>query len=82
MSPAELQKLFGHNVRRRRQELRLTQTELSTRIDRMSPGYLSEIEHGKRAATVATVAKIATALEVTASYLVAGQPGNSSESRG
>jgi transcriptional regulator with XRE-family HTH domain len=73
MQPEDLNKLVGLNIRRRRQELRLTQQQLAERMEIWQP-YLSEIENGKRATTLATLAEIAEALEVTPSYLLAGQP--------
>lgn len=73
MQPEELQKVLGQNVRRRRQELRMTQGELAHKL-KMTQGYLSEIENAKRASTLTTVADIAEALEVTPSYLLAGEP--------
>ena len=74
MQPEQLQKVVGQNMRRRRQELRLTQEELAERLEAINHPYLSEIENGKRAVTLATVARIAEALEVTPSYLLAGEP--------
>ena len=73
MQAEELQTVLGQNVRRRRQELRMTQEKLAEKL-KMTQGYLSQIENGNRAATLSTVADIAEALEVTPSYLLAGEP--------
>jgi len=73
MQAQELQALVGQNVRRRRRELHLTQDALAERTEITQP-YLSEIENGKRAVTLSTLAGIAGALDVAPSYLLAGQP--------
>lgn len=71
MQPDQLAHLVGVNVRRRREELRLTQSTLAKKAD-VNQTYLSDIENGKRSPNLSTVAKIADALDVTPSYLLAG----------
>jgi len=73
MQPQELVSLVAANIRNRRTELHLTQQELAERLGIAQP-YLSEVENAKRSLSVATVAQFADALEVTPSYLLAGQP--------
>lgn len=73
MQGSELSRLVGQNIRRRRIELRLTQLELAERV-KISQPYLSDVEQGKRTPLVPRLAEFAEALEVTPSYLLAGQP--------
>jgi transcriptional regulator with XRE-family HTH domain len=54
---------IGHNIRRLREEKGWNQTELGFHAD-MSPSIVSLIENGKRNPSTATLAKIASALEV------------------
>lgn len=61
MKAPEAAKIFGENVRRRRQELGLTQTDLGRRIG-APHSQVSDIERGQNCATIATVAKLAEAL--------------------
>ena len=73
MQPQELISLVGENIRRRRLELRLTQQELGDRLG-VTQTYISDVEQGKRSPRLGRMAAIAEALEVTPSYLLAGQP--------
>ncbi|KKN36556.1 hypothetical protein LCGC14_0772250 [marine sediment metagenome] len=73
MQGQELIELVAANIRARRLELHLTQEELADRLQIGQP-YLSDIENGKRSLTLVTVAQFAEGLEVTPSYLLAGQP--------
>ena len=59
----ELLEGIGHNIRRLREAKGWNQTELGFHAD-MSPSIVSLIENGKRNPSTATLAKIASALEV------------------
>ncbi len=72
MQPEELTRIIGKNVCRRRTELGWTQTKLAEEIG-VAPGYISDIEAGKRTPRVATLAQIAEALKVPPSHLVDAQ---------
>jgi len=73
MQPQELARLVGDNIRRRRLELHLTQQALADRIG-ITQSYLSDVEKGKRSPLLSRLANFADALDVTPSYLLAGQP--------
>lgn len=59
-----LQKLFGLNVRRLREERGWTQEELA-RLSGINRSYLAGVEKGKRNVTIVNIARIAKALEVS-----------------
>lgn len=63
MQPEQLARLVGVNVRRRREELRLTQSDVARAAD-VNQTYLSDIENGKRSPNLSTVARLADALDV------------------
>ncbi len=71
MQPQELRVLVGRNVRRRRQELKLTQAVLADRLN-VAQSYISALEKGKKSPLLETIASLADALEVPPSYLLAG----------
>lgn len=73
MQPQELINLVGQNIRHRRLELHLTQQELADRLG-VTQTYISDVEQGKCSPRLGRMAVIAEALEVTPSYLFAGQP--------
>ncbi len=60
----DLKRLVGRNVRRIRREQRLTQEQLAERCGH-SQQYISELEQGKRNATLISIAVIAQALSVS-----------------
>jgi len=64
----ELPELFGRNVRRLRIEQGLTQTELATRAH-INRSYLGGVERGQRRICMDNIARIASALGVTADVL-------------
>ncbi|MFN8456927.1 MAG: helix-turn-helix transcriptional regulator [Anaerolineae bacterium] len=64
----ELQKLFGHNVRRLREEQGLTQSELALKA-RINRSYLGGVERGQRRICIENIAKIAQALAVSPDLL-------------
>ncbi len=64
-------KAFGAAVRRRRHARGETLEQVAGRIPRMDPKYLGELERGWHAATIPTAKRIALALEMSLSELVA-----------
>jgi transcriptional regulator with XRE-family HTH domain len=60
---------FGVNLRRHREDAGLTQMELANRSG-MDMAEISRLELGKRDPRLSTVARVARALELTASELV------------
>lgn len=63
---------FGESIRRVRQERGETLEQVAHRIDRMDAKYLGELERGWHSPTLPTAKRIADALEVSLSELVAG----------
>lgn len=61
----------GRNIRRRRDELRITQEEAASRAG-VHPVEFARAERGARDLRVSTVAKIASGLGVPASDLLRG----------
>ena len=57
-----LREVLAHNMKERRKKLKITQVELSERVD-VSPYYLSMIEHGKKFPSVGMMERIAKGLE-------------------
>lgn len=68
MKVPEIAKVLGENVRRRRKELGLTQTELADRAGLFHP-RVSEVERARSSVTIATVARLAAALETSVADL-------------
>lgn len=62
---------FGLNVRKRREELELTQLEAAEKAD-LDPTYVSGIERGVRNASLTIIARIAKGLKTTVSELCTG----------
>jgi len=61
--------VLGRNVRRQREESKLTQEALGERAN-LDPTYISGIERGVRNPSVLSVIRIAKALRVTTSKLM------------
>ncbi len=57
-------KTFGEAVRRRRQELGISQEELAERAD-LHRTYIGDVERGSRNVSLINIAKIAAALEIS-----------------
>ena len=72
MKPAQLVDLFRTNMAAIREELGISQSELARRIGK-TPGYVCDIERGRRAPNLTTLATIADGLGVTPAVLVAIQ---------
>lgn len=66
----------GAQVRRLRKARRLTQAELAQTID-INPNLLGRIERGEQNATILTLARIATGLDVGLAELVSPCPHSS-----
>jgi transcriptional regulator with XRE-family HTH domain len=64
----ELQKLFGRNVRRLREERGLTQGELALRAS-INRSYLGGVERGQRRICMENIARIANALAISPDVL-------------
>lgn len=60
---AELQALFIQNLKKERSRLGISQQVLAERAD-LSPGYVGEIESGRKFPSVDNVERLARALEV------------------
>jgi transcriptional regulator with XRE-family HTH domain len=65
----ELDDSLGTRIRNLRKTKRLTMKDLS-RIAGISPGFLCDVELGKRSMSVDRLKKVAKALEVTPSALI------------
>ncbi len=65
---------FGSNLRRERQEKKLTQEKLAEKAD-LDPTYISGIERGVRNPSLLSIVRIAKALGTTASDLSRGIEG-------
>jgi HTH-type transcriptional regulator/antitoxin HipB len=66
---AELTLVLRENIKRRRDQLGLTQAQLAERISAQAP-YVSDLETGKRVPVVGSLAKLADALETTPEKLL------------
>ena len=64
-------KQIGTRIKKKRNELHLTQEKLANELN-MTSFYLSKIENGKATATLETLAHIAHYLGIDLSYLIAG----------
>jgi len=63
---------FAENLRRRRKELGLSQEQLGTRAN-IQMADISRYEGGSRDPRISTVARLASALDVTIAELLAGE---------
>jgi transcriptional regulator with XRE-family HTH domain len=63
---------LGERVRKRRQELGLTQKELAQAL-RVTPQHISVVEQDKRVPSLSSLANLAQELGVTIDYLVTGR---------
>lgn len=69
MQSQELLDIFRRNVKQRRTELGLTQTDVAVRIG-VDAGYVSDIERGRRKPNLSRLAPLADALDTTPSALI------------
>jgi transcriptional regulator with XRE-family HTH domain len=72
VKPDKLQNLFQRNLRARRQELGLTQTQLAKLIGAQQP-YVADLENGERHPTIKTIAKLSEALKVPPDFFLSPQ---------
>jgi len=70
--PPDLVTLFRSNVRAVRQQLGISQAELGRRVGK-TPGYISDLERGRRAPNLTTLGEIAEGLGVLPSMLVSAK---------
>jgi transcriptional regulator with XRE-family HTH domain len=63
---------IGKRIRKRRQELKLTQEDLARTLD-LTPQHISGIEQDKRSPSLSSLAKLAEELGITVDYLVTGK---------
>lgn len=64
-----ISKVVGINVRKAREKVGLLQSELCKLAD-IEPSYLSNLENGRKNPTIATLEKIALALNISLDDLV------------
>jgi transcriptional regulator with XRE-family HTH domain len=74
--PEELSAIVRENIRRRRKDLGLTQQQLADRMssatgERVHVPYISDLENGIKMPGLATIARIAEALETVPQDLLA-----------
>ena len=69
MQSQELLDIFRLNVRQRRTELGMTQTEIADKIG-VDAGYISDLERGRRKPNLSRLAPLAEALDTTPSALI------------
>lgn len=65
---------IGQRIRKRRQELNLTQQDLADALG-LTPQHISLIEQDKRIPSLLSLVKLAEELGVTVGYLVTGKVG-------
>lgn len=65
---------IGKRIRKRRQELKLTQEDLARALG-LTPQHISGIEQDKRSPSLSSLAKLVEELGVTVDYLVTGKEG-------
>lgn len=61
--------MFGYKVKKRRNELKLTQEELAEKVD-VSRTSIVQIENGNQGASLVTVYSLAKALDMSMDYLL------------
>jgi len=72
MQADTLSKIVGQNIRKRRSELNMTQTELADKLG-ITAGAISDIELGKRSPGIKTIAELSEALRIPPSYLLSAE---------
>ena len=65
---------IGKRIRKRRQELKLTQEDLASALS-LTPQHISGIEQDKRNPSLSSLAKLAEELGITVDFLVTGKEG-------
>jgi transcriptional regulator with XRE-family HTH domain len=69
MTPNQLRKVLGENIRLRRRELQISQVELAESCQ-VTQAFISQLEAGKTSVTLDTLAPIAEALRMAPSVLL------------
>lgn len=69
MTGPDLVSLFRENMRAIREELGISQSELARRMGK-TPGYVCDMERGRRAPNLSTLAEIANGLGVVPAVLI------------
>jgi len=69
MTEDQLLALFRRNMKALREELGISQSELARRIGKC-PGYICDMERGRRAPNLATLAQISEGLGLNPSVLI------------
>ena len=72
MQGEQLERVFRENMRNRRLELNLTQTDVAELVGIPQP-HISSMERGVFAPTITTIARIAEALRCTPSALLSAE---------
>lgn len=65
---------LGQRIRKRRQEMKLTQEEVAKALG-LTSQHISAIEQDKRAPSITSLARLAEELGVSIDYLVTGKEG-------
>jgi transcriptional regulator with XRE-family HTH domain len=65
---------LGQRIRKRRQEMKLTQEELAKAL-KLTSQHISAIEQDKRSPSLTSLAKLAEELGVSIDYIVTGKEG-------
>lgn len=73
-------KIIGQRIRNNRTNLKLSQEKLAE-LSGCHPTYIGQIERGEKNATVESIEKIATALEIPLSKLFEKLGGNKSDEK-
>ena len=69
---------LGQRIRKRRQNLKMTQRELGEALG-ITPQHVSAIEQGKWSPSLTLLPKLAEELGVSSDYLISGKEGISTE---
>ena len=69
MRKEQIEALFRRNLKEFREELGLSQSELARRVG-CTPGYICDLERGRRSPRIGTLAPLAEVLGVSPSSLV------------
>lgn len=77
---SDLSREIGKRIRNYRTQLKISQEELAERCS-LHPTYIGQVERGEKNATIESVSKIATGLNVPLSTLFENLEGTSSASK-
>ncbi len=74
-----MQNIIGNNIRQRRLELKLSQSQLAKLMGYKSKAAISQVEHGKEDLTLDRVVKYANALRCSPAYLAGWEKWESTD---